>query len=303
MRTALVLLRRVAILVALLLVLMGPGYGQRAVPTRVADVEVLVVLDRTRSMAALDHQDGEHRIAGVRQDLAALAEALPGARFGLLTWGQDARLEMPFTTDSTVFTTALETIRIEGIYDGVGSRADRPLEEALEVLERAHEQHPDRQQVLVFVGDGENTDDGEQESFAPLEEYVDAGVVLGYGTEEGGRMPRADDLSLDEGYVSDPETFDDAISHADLDNLRTIADQLDVPFVHRTGPGGMDAIADGFGAQYRMEAAGEQPVKHDLTWVFGLLLLALVLLELRWAWRALWTSHRTLATGPREVRS
>lgn len=297
-----VVARRVAIVLAFLAVLLRPGLGERPVPTQVLDAEVLVVVDRTRSMAALDYQD-KPRITGVRRDLAALADAMPGARFGLLTWGQDVQLELPFTTDTTTFTTAVETMRLEGVYEGSGSRADRPLVDMAEVLERAQDRHPERQQIVVFVGDGENTDPGQQESFTQLSQYVDAGVVLGYGTEQGARMPWDDDLSLDEGYVPDPETDDDAVSRADPGNLASIADQLGVPFEHRTRPGRMDALADDFDAQYVLQEDGSRLAEHDLTWLAGLLLLGLLLLELRWAWRALWMSHRTLATGTKGAPS
>ena len=93
------------LVLALAVILLQPGFGTRAAPSQVADLEVLVVVDRTRSMAALDHQGGP-RVYGVQQDLADLAEALPGARFAMLTFGADVELELPFTSDTTTFGTA-----------------------------------------------------------------------------------------------------------------------------------------------------------------------------------------------------
>ncbi|UMG93449.1 hypothetical protein [Nocardioides sp. TF02-7] len=149
--------------------------------------------------------------------------------------------------------------------------------------------------MVVFVSDGENTADGaDQASFEQLADLVDGGVVLGYGTADGARMPEADDLSEDEGYVYDFETNDDAISRIDEENLQRVADEMGIDYVHRTGPGGMAAIADGFEASYSLDGEG-RTAQNDLTWVFGLVLLGLVLLELRTQWRALWTSHRVLA--------
>ncbi len=71
MSTVLVLLRRAGIVAALVLVLLQPGFGTRAAPGQLSDIEVLVVVDRTRSMAALDYQEGP-RIYGAQQDLAEL---------------------------------------------------------------------------------------------------------------------------------------------------------------------------------------------------------------------------------------
>jgi Ca-activated chloride channel family protein len=303
MRTALVIARRVAIVLAFAVVLSQPGFGERAAPTEVSDIEVLVVVDRTRSMAALDHQGGP-RIYGVQEDLVALTKALPGARFGLMTFGKDAGVELPFTSDSTTFTTAIETLRLEGVYDGGGSQMDRPLEDMEQVLQRADEQHPERRRMVVFVSDGENTTDGGQASFAPLEDHVDGGIVLGYGTEEGAKMPEADNLSDRAGYVYDESTGEDAISRIDEDNLRDIAGEMGVDYAHRTEPGGIAEIAADFEASYALDEDEESTAANDLTWVFGLLLLALVLLELRAGWRALWTSHTVLSSPRRkeEVR-
>ncbi|MDZ5621900.1 VWA domain-containing protein [Nocardioides sp. HM23] len=300
MSTALVLARRIGIVVALVLVLLQPGFGTRAAPSQLSDIEVLVVVDRTRSMAALDYQGGP-RVYGAQRDLEELADALPGARFAFLTYGTDVELELPFTSDATTFRAAIETLRLEGPFDGSGSRADRPLEAMRDILERADEQHPDRQRVVVFVGDGENTADGEQASFAELEDLVDAGVVLGYGTEEGAKMPESDDLSTDDGYIYDQERGEDAVSRIDEDNLRSIASELGIDYAHRTEPGGMTAIADDFEASYTLDEGADAPAKHDLTWLFGLVLLGLVLLELRTWWRALWTAHHSLAPARNEA--
>ncbi len=300
MSTALVLARRVGIIVALVLVLLQPGFGTRASPTQVSDIEVLVVVDRTRSMAALDYQDGP-RIYGAQRDVADLADALPGARFALLTYGSEVELELPFTSDATTFGTAIETLRLEGPFDGSGSLADRPLEAMREILERADEQHPDRRRMVVYVGDGENTADGEQASFDELEDLVDGGIVLGYGTEDGAKMPEADNLSIEDGYVYDQDRGEDAISRIDEANLRAIATELGIDYDHRTEPGGMRALAADFESSYALDEGAEAPAKHDLTWLFGLILLGLVLFELRSWWRALWTSHNALAPARKEA--
>ena len=210
-------------------------------------------------------------------------------------------LELPFTSDATTFGTAIETLRLEGPFDGSGSLADRPLEAMREILERADEQHPDRRRMVVFVSDGENTADGEQASFSELEDLVDGGIVLGYGTEEGAKMPEADDLSTEDGYVYDQDKGEDAISRIDEDNLETIAAELGIDYAHRTEPGGMRALADDFESSYALDEGADAPAKHDLTWLFGLILLGLVLLELRSWWRALWTSHTALAPARKEA--
>lgn len=298
--TALLVARRIGIAVTFVIVLLRPGFGETDAPTQLADVDILVVLDRTRSMAALDFADREPRINGVKADLTALVDELPGARFGMLTFGADARLVLPFTTDVTAFQSAVDTLYLEGPQDGDGSRADRPVPELTEVLERAEEQRPERRRIVIYVGDGEDTaadgQEGDGNSFDEVADLVAGGVVLGYGTEKGATMPSSDDLDIEGGYVRDPETNQSAISKADLGNLERIADELNVPFTHRTDAGGFSRIAGSFEASYIDGGGGgdARPAAHDLTWLFGLVLLGLVLLELRAGWRAVWASRHTL---------
>lgn len=293
-RTALLVTRRIAIVVAFVLVLLRPGFGETKLPTQLTDVDVLVVVDRTRSMAALDHEGREPRIDGAKEDLTELVKSLPGARLGMLAFGTDARLLLPLTTDSAAFTAAVETLYLEGPKDGVGSRADRPVAEVKEVLERAKEKHPERRRMVIYIGDGEDTTtEGQDQDFGDLDGLVDGGIVLGYGTTEGALMPESDDLDPGDGYVRDSQTGDEAVSRADLDNLKDIADELGVRFEHRTGGGGTDEIADSFEAAYS-EGEGDRPGQHNLTWLFGLILFGLVLLELHAGWRTIWTSSQAL---------
>lgn len=301
--TALLVARRIAIALTFVLVLLRPGFGQADAAAQVADVDVLVVLDRTRSMAALDHAERQPRIRGVQEDLSALAQELPGARFALLTFGAESRLTLPFTTDVAAFEAAVETIDLEGPREGSGSSAVRPVPEIVEVLERVEEQQPGRRRVVLLVGDGEDTSaDGEGQSYEDVGELVVGGAVLGYGTTDGAVMPASDDLEDGSGLVEDPATGSDAVSRADPENLEAIADQLDVSFLERTGPGGMDDVVDSFGASYVNGERGDgRPAAHDLTWLFGLVLLGLVLLELRAGWLAVWRSQDALLPAGRET--
>ncbi|GAB4002530.1 VWA domain-containing protein [Nocardioides ultimimeridianus] len=295
MRLGLLIARRIGIVIALILVLIHPGFGHAKVPTQVADLQVLVVVDRTRSMAAADYAGGRPRIDGVRQDLKALAAALPGARFALLTFGFDARLELPFTDDANAFDAGVDTLTLEQPTAGIGSSIDRPKQEMIQVLQGAREQYPDRRQVVVFVSDGENTSPTPVTSMADAKQYVQGGVVLGYGTEAGGPMPNADDLSDSQGMIIDPATGQTAISHEDPKALQAVAQQLGLRFVQRDRPGGMGEIADSFKSSYVSASSDEDGVAaHDLSWVFGLVLLALVLLELRDGWRAVWRTRKAL---------
>ena len=296
--TTLTVVRRVAIVLAFVAVLLRPGVGHTEVPSQLSDLDVLVVVDRTRSMSALDYEGRQPRIIGAKADLKALADELPGARFAMLAFGADARLLMPFTTDTSAFAAAVETLYLEGPTDGDGSRADRPVPELEQVLARAEKQSPDRRRIVVYVGDGEDTSnadgntDGAGHDFSAVRHLIAGGAVLGYGTTQGAPMPQSDDFDTSLGYLRDPKTDEDAISHADLTHLDRIARQLGVAFEHRTAPGGLRRLVDSFAASYSDGNGGhDRPAQHDLTWLAALVLLGLVLIELRAGWRAVWRTR------------
>jgi len=291
-RLTLAVVRRVAILAVMIVILVRPSWGEAKVTTKQADLDVLVVVDRTRSMIAQDGPGGTPRLDLVKKDLKTLGNDLPGARFGAITFGgRVVREELPFTTDAAALDSFADSLHVEGPFDGVGSMIDTPLDKTEEVLKEDLQAHPDRKRILVFVSDGENTVQGNQRSFAPLRPYLDSGVVLGYGTSQGGKM-LVDEEDPSQGYMTDPETYDDAVSRIDTGNLRSAASQLGVEFVHRTAqdPATLAQIADSFQSA-QIDSHDTARAKQEKTWIFGFLLLPLLLWELG--------THRRVA---REVR-
>ncbi|MEP9382650.1 VWA domain-containing protein [Nocardioides sp. KR10-350] len=281
LRQVLTVVRRVLIVAVMVVILVRPGWGEAKTVLHRTDLDVLVVVDRTRSMDALDGPGGKPRLSLAIDDLVTLADDLPGARFAGITFGGDVvRLELPYTTDTAAFSAFAQTIKPEGPFDGVGSRIDSPLEQMQTVLADDVDQHPDRRRIVVFVSDGENTAGGDQASFEPLKKYVDGGVVLGYGTEQGGKM-LIDDERPGQGYMTDPDSARDAVSRIDTGNLRSVASQLDISFQHRTERD--DASLAEAARSFRAAPARSGGTGHherEITWVFGIVLVPLLIWEL-----------------------
>jgi Ca-activated chloride channel family protein len=287
-----------ALMIALLVAIaLRPGSGEEPVaPTRTADLEVLVFLDRTTSMSALDWAGQQPRLVGARADLNELVEALPTGRFTVVSFGRRVRIELPSTQDETVITDYVRLLRREEAFAGDGSSLARPLSVMAALLSTLEDRSPRRPRLVVLMGDGENTDPEPQGSFAALAPLVDAGVALGYGTTAGGRMPLVEGHP-DKGWVQ-ARRGGDAVSRLDEANLRTAAQEMGVPYLHRTGPGGMDAVAaewaDRFQEPDPAYDGAEVPVALDLYWMFALALLVLVLVDLRRYWRRWWAAGRAL---------
>ncbi len=288
-------LLRLLMLLLLVLIALRPGWGTMPASDRPSDVEVLVFVDRTTSMSARDWDGEKPRLSGVRTDVTGLMEALPAARYTVVSFGEEVRTELPSTRDVTLVGDTLSLLPREEPFDGEGSLVDRPLDVMKAMLTELQEEEPERRRVLVLLTDGENTAAGEQRSFAPLKELVEAGAVLGYGTQGGGLM-RLDEEDPDAGWVPDPATGAPAMSRLDEPNLRSIAREVGVPYLHRTKPGGLADLAAGW-QKFADEAddVALAQAKLELTWLLALALLLVVLLDLRRHWHRFWQARRELA--------
>lgn len=229
-----------------------PAVGGGEAPTVTTSVDVLFVVDTTGSIVAEDYDGGKPRLEGVRADIAAIADGFAGARFSLITFDATAVVELPWTTDAGALDAAVRVLQPELSYYSSGTRLDVPVETIDAALQRSADSDEERMRVLVVLTDGEQTAGGDPASFSALAGSADAGVVLGYGTTEGGRMRMTwgvygtdDDVS----YIYDYETGDDAISHADPATLERIADEIGVDYLHREESGGLESwiapVADG----------------------------------------------------------
>lgn len=283
-------LRRLGIALAIAIIAIGPSTTTTTASTIQSNAEIFFVVDRTGSMAAEDYgPDAVPRLEGVRHDVDAIVEAFPGARYSIIAWDSQATRQLPLTTDARAVRSWTDTLRQELTPFSTGSQVDRPLGALAEALTGAAERSPSNVRLVYFLSDGENTDgedssaDATLESFAPLAPLVDGGAVLGYGTSEGGRMRVWDGITptAEAPYITDPtQGGAEAISRIDEVTLRTIADQLGVPYVHRVVPDSVEPFTSGVDVQeIASDGRREHVVYTPLVWPFAAIALALLAWE------------------------
>nr|WP_236558600.1 VWA domain-containing protein [Arthrobacter sp. 9V] len=268
---------RSAAVALLLLAALRPGWDGGQTQTGTTDLDVFFVVDTSTSMAAEDYNGTSPRLSGVQQDVMAIAKELAGAKFSLITFDNKATVRMPLTQDATALQTAMATLQPQNSRYAKGSSVTGAAQLLKERLEAAKQQHPGRPALVFYAGDGENTS---TEAPAPMDAgNVAGGAVLGYGSGQGGRMKETS--KADAGYVRDKtsDTPQDAVSRIDEGQLRSIADQLHVPYTHRTGteptsemlsqarPGAMGAITP------------DAPGRVELYWLLALAAFLLAIQE------------------------
>lgn len=270
-----------------------PGLPSGTAQSVTADLDVFLLVDSTTSITAEDWAGGEPRLMGVRSDVEAIVDEYPGARFSLVTFDNHATQRLPMTSDVNAVFSALDVLRPPTTAYARGSDVGEAAPLLEEALQRAADDGADRAQLVFYFGDGEQTTATDPASFDGSAPWVDGGAVLGYGTDEGGRM-REVDGSAQGGAPPEYLTYDGApaLSTIDEDNLRQIADDLDVSYAHRAA-GTELALPEPPTAATTIDDAETPGARAELSWEIALVVVALLLWELG---LAAWQLRRSIRT-------
>ena len=172
-------------LVALVAAIIDPRWGEREQQVARRNIDVLVLLDVSRSMLARDIAPNrlERAKLSIRDDLLPV---LGGDRIGLITFAGAATLACPLTNDYGFFRLALDDVSTESTPRGGTLIGD--------AIRKAADSFPDKlstNKVIILITDGEDQDSFPVEAASTA--WKDGGipiVALAVGDErEGARIP------------------------------------------------------------------------------------------------------------------
>jgi Ca-activated chloride channel family protein len=173
-----------------ILALAGPTWNRvPAVKFRPDTPPLVIVLDLSRSMDALDARPSRLRLAQIELD--AFLERLPPRDVGLVVFAADAHVVMPLTEDVKMIRGLLPYLET-GLMPVQGSAPATGLEAAWRLIRNAGHEKGD----ALLVGDG---GEGAGEAVSTAAGLRDNGLrvsVLGVGTEEGGHIATPDGNAL-----------------------------------------------------------------------------------------------------------
>jgi hypothetical protein len=228
--------------------------GAAAAARTATDLNVFLVVDRSADSAVDDYGDRKSRMSAIRNDIQALIERYPGARFALIAFASRPSLDWPLSEDA--WSLKPEVARLAP-YPASDSGEDVNAAAAANVLRyqliAAAQQYPDSKSLVFYFGSGAAGSRAPQGEFDPTPNSVDGGDVFGYGAAQ-----------------NEPE-------------LRRIAGQLGVPYVDRDdGRPISESAPDSSPAQPATPATIASGIagRTELYWVFTLLAAVLLLFEL-----------------------
>ena len=217
--------------VALVLVaLAGPRFGERTIELSAEGVDVVVLLDTSRSMLAEDIAPS--RFERARLEVSRSLERVRGHRVALVVFAGRAHVQCPLTMDYGAFAMFLSSVQVGSVELG-GTALASAIEKACNLFTAGERKY----KALVVFSDGESHS-GDLELAA--REAAKQGAVIhavGVGTGKGAPLP----VRSESGELKEYQKARDGsvvISRLNLIGLSRIADITGGKIVSMTGQAG-----------------------------------------------------------------
>jgi Ca-activated chloride channel homolog len=250
------------------------GSGTKIVPA--TNLDVVIVLDYSKSMYARDIAPS--RIARAKAEVARLVQDLPGARFGAVAFAGEP-MSFPLTSDGAAIAQFFRQLDPNDMPVG-GTATARALERAREVFER-DPKSKDHVRVIVLVTDGE---DLEGDPVEVAQNCASEGTRIDVA-QIGGRAPEViPDVGAD-GKISGIRRDDEgkplttslsAEGEAQLAKVAQVTGGTIVRAEH--GDTGIDQIARGLQRMMREELSEkvETVYAEEYAWPLGVAVVLLI---------------------------
>lgn len=227
-----------------------------------SNLQVVICIDDTISMVAND-QDGRTRMEAAKEDCKFIVDSLQGAKFSVLDFHNETTVLCPFTNNSDHVKSVIDSISPLSTYYAKGSSLNTPKDAIVKTLKMAS-QAEGNELAIFFISDGEITDDSVLESYMDAGKYVHGGAVLGYGTAQGGTM------SVQHSWEEEPTEIMDysdypskpAVSKIDEENLRSIARDMGVVYIHMNNERELNAVLSDLKSKLSLEVYTEEDVEE-----------------------------------------
>lgn len=298
-------IRQIIISILIFAINLRPALPTDTVTVISNDVDVLFVVDNTISMLAEDYgSDDGRRIDAVREDVAAIMEDFAGARFALISFGDNPVYMVPYTTSTDAIVQAVNSLEGETKNYAGGTSLNTAYDMMRDVLESNGNDEDDddddkdkdgpavpetdRVQVVIFISDGEITSNDRLRSYERIAELIDTGAVLGYGTTSGGQM-HVRDYALDDQlellqYYDSNYNLVTALSKIDESNLKKLAGDMGVEYYHMTDHSDVEDVTGAINGMIergdfaQTEKEGEGSI--EIYWAFAAGLAVFMLYDL-----------------------
>ena len=275
--------RAVLLLLGIALVIVAlarPQYGSRTKLLRKRGVDVVVVVDFSKSMLAQDVRPS--RIERAKAELTRFISRLAGDRIGLVAFAGET-MEFPMTIDHGAAALFFRQLTPQDMPVG-GTAIGRALTAAKRLLERADRDAKDakdkRAKVVILMTDGE---DHEGDPVKAAEELQSIGAkvfVVALGSRSGEPIPTYAEDGTWTGYMRDQSgnpVLSTLTKEAET-QLKKVAQITDGEYFEpRKGSVGMEEIAGAMRKMKQTELKARRVTVHEERYALVLLLAFLLI--------------------------
>ena len=235
------LIVRLLIVLMLFLINLRPMIPNGETEVMNNNLDIIFVVDTTLSMDAQDYGNKQTRLSAVKKDIEYIINKIPGAHYSLISFDLDTKIRLPLTSDANALLASSNTLRVIDELYARGSSVTIFREELAEVL-KSSKKKENHSRIVFICTDGEQTVDRDIDSLKPLADNVDGGAILGYGTTKGGKIEVENyDGTKEELKDRSSYPYQDAVSVLDESNLKRMAKDLDINYVHMTSSNKIDS--------------------------------------------------------------
>ncbi len=226
------LIKSMLIVLAIFFIVFGltrPQFGEKMVFLKRRGVDIVIVLDTSRSMLARDMRP--NRLSKAKQEIYGLLERMKGDRVGLVCFAGDAIIQCPLTLDYNAAQIVVNAVDFTTV-----SRPGTAIAKALTTAVGMFDATEKKFKVIVLITDGEDHEGDVEDAAAKAEQ---AGVIIyaiGIGSPSGEPIPELKPDGTFSGFKKD-------------ENGRVILSKLDEYSLQK--------IALSTGGKYFRASAGE----------------------------------------------
>ncbi|MCD6326363.1 VWA domain-containing protein [bacterium] len=267
-------LRAALIIIAIALVLLAlarPRYGEREVQLSARGVDVVILLDTSRSMLAEDI--GPNRFERAKLEILRLISHLRSHRVALVVFAGRAHVQCPLTMDYGAFSMFLKSVQVGSVEVG-GTALPSAIEKACNLFAAGEQQY----KTLVVFSDGESHS-GDLEAAA--REASKQGVIIhsvAVGTAQGAPIPVREESGGLKEYRRDRDR-NVIISKLNLTGLARAAEITGGKTVQLSGRGGGSGpISAAIAQMVRKELQSRTVVVYNERFQYPLLVAILLII-------------------------
>lgn len=283
------IINRVLIVLLILLLSQRPMLKNQEDITFNLDLDILFVIDNTVSMNAID-VNNQTRLEAVKNDCLNIMNRFSGANFAIITYGNIGEVRYPFTDDMGIIRDVIKRLKIIDPAFADGSVLDLPYDFMKMLLESSSTKDKHKR-IVFFMGDGELTEEDAGntriDKYTNIQQMINSGAVLGYGTTQGGKVKIDESVSLKavtdgKGFLIDSSTNPPttAISRINENNLKVLASKLGLNYYHMTDFSVLNEKLDDIKTEALQDEESKQRLNKDIYYYFSGILVLLLLFEL-----------------------